>query len=109
MSLNSDLELKEFNAASLTGSYQTFGAATSNPSYYAYFFNASDVDVYISRDGSTNDLRIPANSSLPLTYFSRHNTLTKGSSIFKKGTQLYVKQVTAAGTGTIIANIVTEQ
>ena len=105
MGLNTVFELKEFNAASLTSDYQNFGTATSNPCFYAVIFNASNVDVYISTDGSTNDIRIPATGYLPITSYPRHNTLIQGSYVFKAGTQLSIKQVTGSGTGTIIANI----
>lgn len=108
MSLVSGYELKEFNSASLTGSYQNLGAALSNAAYYGVIFNSSNVAVYISSDGTTDEIRVPAGGTLPLTYFSRHNTLTKAACIFKKGTQLQIKQVTAAGTGFICVNLMTK-
>jgi hypothetical protein len=107
MSLVSNLELKEFDSASLTGAYQNFGSALSNPCYYAYLINDSDVDVYISKDGSTNHIRLPSGVQIPLTYYSRHNSLIQGSYLFSSGTQLSIKQVTASGTGFITINLLT--
>lgn len=107
MSILSGLELKEFNSASLTGSYQNFGSALSNPCYYAYFVNESDVDAYITRDGSTDQIRLPSSSQVPMTFFSWHNNYVKGSYLFSKGTQLQIKQVTASGTGAIFVNLLT--
>lgn len=107
MALFAGLELKEFNAASLTGSFQNFGTALSNPCYYIVISNESDVGVYISIDGTNNTIRLSPGQILPLTYFSRHNAYTEGAYVLKKGTQLSIKQVTAAGTGAIIANILT--
>lgn len=108
MALFCGLELKEFNAASLTGSYQNLGTALSNPAYQVTISNESDVGVYISTDGgSTNDIRLSAGQILLLTYYSRHNDDTKGAYVLKKSTQLKIKQVTAAGTGAIIVNVQT--
>ena len=105
MSLVTGFELKEFDSANLTGSYQNLGTALSNPCYYAYIINDSNVDVYISTDASTDEIRVPAGLGLPLTYLSRHNSLIQASVIFAKGAQLSIKQVTAAGTGFITVNI----
>lgn len=107
MSIISGKELKEFNAASLSGTYQNFGSALSSPCYYAYFVNKSDVDAYITSDGSSNQIRLPSNSTVPMTFFSWHNHYIKGSSLFAKGAQLQIKQVTAPGTGTIFVNLLT--
>lgn len=107
MSLASGLELKEFNAASLTGSYQNLGTAILNPAYSMVLSNESDVGVYISLNGSTNDIRLSAGQILPLTAYSKHNNLLQGSYICKSGVQLQIKQVTGAGTGVIIVNILT--
>jgi len=109
MTLLSGFELKEFDSASLTGAYQNLGSVLANPAYSVYINNKSNVDVYISTDGSTDDIRVATGKELPLTYFSRHNTLLKGSCIFKKGQQLHIKQVTGAGAGDIIVNILTKR
>lgn len=100
-------ELKEFDAATLSGSYQNLGAALSNAARYVQFFNTSSVDVYISIDNSTNSFRIPAGGNLPVPSYPQHNTKNDGSFVFKKGTQLKVKQVSAAAAGAIIAHVFT--
>ena len=107
MALSAGLELKEFNAASLNGSFQNLGTVLSNPCYEAVISNESDVGVYITSDGTTNQIRLSPGQILPLSYYSRHNTLTEGAYVFKKGTQLQIKQVTAPGTGAIIVNVLT--
>lgn len=109
MSLVTAFELKEFDSAGLTGAYQNLGSALSNPCYYAFIVNDSDVDVYISTDGSTDEIRVPAGLGMPLTYLSRHNSLIQASVIFAKGTQISIKQVTAAGTGYITLNLLTSR
>lgn len=108
MALFTYFELKEFNSASLTGSFQNFGSALSRPCYECEITNDSDVDVYISTDGSTNELRIAAATTLDMSGSTRYNTQTEGVILFKQGTQLQIRQVTAAGTGAIFANILTQ-
>lgn len=100
-------ELKEFNAASLNGTFQNLGSALSNAARYVHIWNTSDVDVYITANGTTNDFRVPSNGDLPIPSYTQHNTLNEASFVFKKGTQLQIKQVTAAGTGVIIVHIFT--
>ncbi len=108
MSFESHLELKEFDSASLTRVYQNLGSALSNPCYYAFLINDSDVDVYISTDGRTNEIRLPSGVRMPLTYWSKHNNLNQGCCLFCSGTQLSIKQVTTAGTGFITINLLTK-
>jgi len=103
MSLLTGFELKEFDASTLTGSYQNLGTALSNPAYHIDIFNDSDVDVYISTDASTNEMRIPAGFTFPAPSKGE----VKGNNVLAKGAQLSIKQVTAAGTGNIIVNVLT--
>ena len=102
------MELKEFDATALSGTYQNFGAALSNPGVKVQFFNTSDVDAYITIDGTNAAFRIPANGALTFdenTVWARRD---QGEYYMDKGTRLKVKQVTGAGaSGNIIAHIVT--
>jgi len=107
MALNAGFELKEFNAASLSGSYQNFGTVLLNPCYDAVISNESDVGVYITIDGTNNTFRLSPGQILPLKNYSLHFSNTQAAYLLKKGVQLQIKQVTAAGTGAIIANILT--
>lgn len=107
MSLVAGFELKEFNAASLSGVFQNLGTALTNPCYEAVISNESDVGCYISIDGTTNTFRLSPGQILPVKNYSRHFTNTEAAIVFTKGTQLRIKQVTAAGTGAIIVNIYT--
>jgi len=104
MALSGAFEIKEFNAASLTNVYQTLGTVLSNPCYEATIINESNVSVYVSVDGSTNSFRIGAGMTLPLSTLPRQTTLTQGEYLLNKGTQLYIKQTTGAGTGIIVFN-----
>lgn len=107
MTLFTAYELKEFNSASLTGVYQNFGTALSLPSYAIDITNSSTVDVYITTDGTTNDIRVQAGKSLQFFGAIPYNNLPEGVFVLKKGTQLMIKQVTAPGAGFIVANIST--
>ena len=102
-------ELKEFNSATLTGAYQSFGAALAAPAVSVTFINMSNVDIYISIDGSTNHMRVPAYLFAPgileIYPYSKHNHQNEDRCVFAAGTQLSVKQVTGSGAGYIIANI----
>ena len=100
-------ELKEFNSASLTAAYQDFGAALASPAVSAMIFNDSNVDVYLSIDGVTDHMRIPAGEMLPVVPYNKHNHQNEARCVFAQGTQLSIKRVTAAGTGYITANICT--
>ena len=102
--LYSDFEIKEFNATGLAAGYAVFGAVFSNPCYEATIINEANVPVYISVDGTNDSFRVGSGKSIHLTTLPRHNTLTLGEYLFNKGTQLYIKQATFAGTGIIVLN-----
>ena len=101
-------ELKEFDATNLDGTYKTLGSALSNPATKLQFLNTSDVDIYISDDGSSNKFRIPAGASITFDE-STAPLPNKGQEYYlSKGTQLYVTQVSGAGSdGDLIAHIIT--
>ena len=65
------------------------------------------VSVLITSDGSTDQIRLSPGQILPLKFYDRSDTVTAAGYVFRKGTQLKIKQVTAAGTGDIIVNILT--
>jgi len=103
-----EVELKEFGADSLTGSFQNFGSTLSNPGIEITISNDSAVDAYISKDGDTNWMRVRANSAISLG-FTRTGQDGSEEYLLSKGTQLEIKQVTGAGAaGTaIVAHVVT--
>ncbi len=108
MAASLGFELKEFDATGLSGSYQNLGTALSLPAREVQIFNTSNVEVYISQDGSTNILRIPATDDIKLSAYAKHNALNEARFVFDSGTQLRVLQVTGAGSsGDIIAHIYT--
>ena len=110
MSRLASYELFEFDATTLTGSFQDFGTPVNNPVIILSFFNTADVDVYITIDGINNTWRLPSISTLTLD--SRDISDNNNDSVYliRKGAQLQVLQVTGAATsGNIIANITCQQ
>lgn len=105
MAYQAGFELKEFNAASLTGAYQNLGTAIASPCYEAVISNESNVGVYISIDGVTNTFRLSPGQILDVRNYTHHFSNTEAAYVFKKGTQLSIKQVTASGSGAIIVNV----
>ena len=104
------IELKEFNSTSLSGTYQDFGSALANPAFKFQVFNSGTTDAYISKDGSTNWLRIPASGSLTLDESTLVFPGEDQAFYLPRGTQLKVKQVTAPGaSGAIISHVVTRR
>jgi len=100
-------ELKEFDTATLSGTFQNFGSVLGGAAHYAEFINTSTVDVYVTIDGTNNALRIPAGKSVPLPSYPQHNANNDSAFVLRKGIQLKVKQVTGAAAGALIAHIFT--
>jgi len=104
MALNTDFEIKEFDAASLSGAYQTMGTVLTYPCYEAAIINESDTAVYLSFDGTNNHLRIGAGKSVFLQGKIRTVTWNKGEYLLKEGTQIYIKHNVGPGIGIIVFN-----
>lgn len=111
------VELKEFDATTLNGTNQNFGAVLANPAIKASFFNTGDTDCYIDYDGTNTNgysttpqrWRVPAFSALTLDESTLYFRGVDQEYYLPRGAQLTVTQVTAPSTsaGAIIAHIVT--
>lgn len=99
--------LLEFDTATLTGSFQNFGAALTGPALKVQFYNTAAVQVYIT-DGVSN-WRIPAGGSYSLEESRQDDKVSAPKYVLASGAQLQVKQVTAAGAGALIAHVVIER
>ncbi len=93
----------------ITAAYKNFGSVLTNPAVKVMFLNTTDIDVYISIDGTTNKWAVP--SGVGITWDeSTYNIPNKGQEYYLAvGTQL---TVTRAGTvnstsGNVYANIIT--
>lgn len=78
------------------------GAVIDFPVWRATFMNTSDVDVYITDGSAEADIRVPANGTLSISELVFSNSERANKALFDASVQLQIKQVTAAGTGTII-------
>lgn len=102
------VELKEFNAASLTGSPQNFGSVLLNPATKVSFVNSSTVDCYVdSAAPIAQRFRINAGMTLTLDESTLYFSGVDQEFYLRRGTQLTITQVSGAGVGSIIAHIVT--
>ncbi|MDC7243657.1 MAG: hypothetical protein PQJ44_06950 [Sphaerochaetaceae bacterium] len=90
----------------MTGSPQSIGAVIPFITTKVTLINTSNVDVLVG-DGSTDDdIRIPANGSVSIAEGQQSfNNRTTNAVVFLKNTQLDITQVSGAGTGTIIINL----
>ena len=110
MSRLASYELFEFDATTLSGTFQDFGTPLANPVIILSFFNTSDVDVFISIDGINNTWRVPSIATLTLDSRDINDNNNDSVYLIRKGAQLQVLQVTAPATsGEIIANITCQQ
>jgi len=109
MSLITEFDVKEFDASALTGAYQLFDTTISYPCYEATIINESDTAVYVSVNGTDNNMRIGAGKTLRLRGLNRNKTIPNGEYLFAAGTQLYIKHNVGAGVGIIVANLLMEK
>ena len=93
--------LRTFDSASLTANYQDVGAVLEFAVKKASIINASTVAVLINNDtNADDDIRLPIGATLSISSDNEEN-----NGIFNKGSQILIKQVTGAGTGSIIFNL----
>ena len=109
MALVAGLDYRLFDSASLTAIYQQIPGIITGPVYQINITNSSNVDIFISRDGVKNEILVPKNTSVTLSSQRTWNSTPSAVYILPKGSYLYIKQVTAAGTGNIIINLLSEQ
>ncbi len=104
------IELKEFDATTLSGVVQNFGSVLSNPATKISIFNNSNVDCYLSSNAQIpQTMRIVAGGTLTLDESTLYFRGIDQEYYFPRGTQLTLLQVTGAATlpGEIVAHIVT--
>ncbi len=97
---------RSFDSASLTASYQDVGAVMASPVLGYIIYNDSTVAVQISfNDGSTDGPIIPAGGSFSDNRYVQYNNYSNAYYVLPTGAQIQIKQVTAAGTGSVYVNI----
>lgn len=97
--------VREVAAASITSSYTAVGTALIDHARLIGINNSTDVDLYISLDGTTNHIRVAA-GGFKLYDFTT-NRVTDDGFFVNVGTIFYVKRVSgAASTGTVWIEVI---
>ena len=85
-----DDAIREIAAGSITGSYQALGVPLVRDTFRTWMTNNTNGDVYISTDGVTDMMKMPAISGRALD--------DKTNDMFRKaGTQWYVRYASVPG------------
>ena len=73
---------------SITGSYVALGSPLAYPARIICFTNTTDQDVFLSTDGSTNQILVPAGSFKLFDITTNHRPVNQDDFCFAVGTQL---------------------
>lgn len=76
--------IREIDAGSITGNYQTLGAVFTRDCFLVWSTNNTNGDIYLSTDGVTDMKKYPNQSG-------RANDYKTNDMYVKKGTQFYIK------------------
>lgn len=82
--------IREIAAGSLTTSYQNLGGVFTRDAFRIWIVNNTNGDIYVSLDGTTNNMKLPALSGR--SYDNKTNDM-----YIKSGTQFQVKWDSAPG------------
>lgn len=82
--------VREIASGSVTGSYQVLGGALLRDSFRMWITNNTNGDIYLSTDGVTNMLKLPAQTGR--AYDNKTN-----DEYLRHGTQWYIKYTSVPG------------
>lgn len=88
--------IRELDFGDISGTYAPLGLPLTNHTRLIIFSNSMNEELYISFDGTTDQLRI-ANNSFKLLDLSSNKVRDDGLFI-ASGTQIYVKEVSSSPT-----------
>lgn len=88
--------VREIAFSSIGASYTAVGSATIDHARLIRIVNQTDAQIYVSIDGTNNQIRMAANSFFLLDLTT--NKVTDDGYFINLGTTFYVKQVSAAPT-----------
>lgn len=97
--------LRSLAFGSISGSYAAVGTPLANPARLICFSNATEGDMLFSRDGSTDELFVPAGSFKLFDVSANHRPTGQDDLVFETGTQWYVKQSTAPVSGAVYIEV----
>ncbi|HLT41784.1 MAG TPA: hypothetical protein VKZ95_03690 [Sphingobacteriaceae bacterium] len=96
MKSSAELEpLRSLGFASISGTYAAVGTPFEFPSRLICFTNATNGDVFFTRDPSRDELFVGAGSFKLFDVATNHRPTNQDDNVFRAGTQWYVKQSTA--------------
>lgn len=88
--------VREVAFGSIGASYAALGGVTTDQARIITFQNSTNEDVYISLNGSSNQIRLAANNCRAFDFTA--NEVTPDGLFIPKGTQFYIKYVSAGPT-----------
>ena len=91
--------IREIAFGSITGTYQAVGTGLADNARLIRIVNQMDTQMYISIDGTTDHIRLPAGGFLLLDLSA--NKIRDDGLFLAVGTIFYVKQVSAPSTGSL--------
>lgn len=94
---------------SITGSYVALGTPLGFPARIICFTNTTDQDVFLSTDGTTNQILVPAGSFKLFDITTNHRPVNQDDFCFSIGTQFYVKYAAAPSKGAVYIEVVYAQ
>jgi len=96
--------LRSLGFASISGTYATLGTALGHASRVFRIINATNGDIFISVDGTTNNFFLPSNSFVLYDIASDDDPTDQFR--VSLGTQFYVKQSTAPSSGSVYLEVI---
>ena len=97
--------LRSLAFGSISGTFAAVGTPTTQNARLICITNTCDTDMFFSVDGSNNQLYVPS-KSFKLFDLCTNRTHVDQVFVLPIGTQFYVKQVSAPGSGSVIIEIV---
>lgn len=90
--------LRSLAFGSISGTYAALGTPFAHPMRVVRFINNTNGDIFVSFDGTTNNLFVPAGSFVLYDIASDDDPTDQFRIV--KGTQIYIKQSSAPSSGT---------
>jgi hypothetical protein len=94
---------------SITASYVALGTPLGFPARIICFTNTTDQDVFLSTDGSTDQILVPAGSFKLFDITTNHRPVNHDDFVFAIGTQFYVKYAAAPSKGAVYIEVIYAQ
>lgn len=96
--------VREVAFGGISGTYAVVGTAISIRARIVNIHNATDAQIYVSLDGVNNHFRLAVAETKELNL--TNNEVDEAGFFIGKGTQFWVKQVTAPGAGAMWIEVI---